>query len=246
MKIFKKSQNLIFFFLWFFLGLSYAYISTTIDNTENNKTDKNISWKWKCGDTVSAWWYTYTTKVWMDGNCWTSTNMKHWTMIADNDSDNSNNENEPSDNTTIEKWCYENNDTNCKNEWWLYTWAEAMWIDPIYNTSNYTWVEDKTKSVCWALWTWWSLPTDTQWTALENAWATWWTWNKLWGLVSALPGYRNTFGDFYYRTNLGFYWSSTELTTDFAWLRYFSSYNSDVINLYGNKDNGFSVLCIKN
>ena len=243
MKIFKKSQNLIFFFVWFFLilGLSYAYIATTIDNTENNKTDKNISWKWKCGDTVSALWYTYTTKVWMDAKCWTAENMKHWTMIADNDSDNLNNKNEPSDNTTIEKWCYENNESYCESEWWLYTWDEAMWW---WSSEN----EDKTKSVCWALWSGWSLPTDTQWTALTDAWATWWLWNKLWGLVNnnILPGYRsNTDGYFIVRTYGWYYWSNTASGDNYARYHDLSSGHSAVHNRLTNKYRGFSVLCMK-
>ena len=226
----------------------------TVDNTTCDYWIKSISNAgaitcasklWECGDNVSAWWYTYTTSWWLDGRCWTSTNMKHWTMIADDDIDNSNNENEPSDNTTIEKWCYENNESYCESGWWLYNWDEAMWW---WSSEN----EDKTKSVCWALLTWWSLPTDAQWTALENAWATWWKspWNKLWGLVTnnALPGYRNASGNFDNRTNYGYYWSSTEdVDADYnANARKLLSSDSFVISNYYNKPPGFSVLCIKN
>lgn len=210
-----------------------------LDQEIKQEESDNLSQKTTCPDTVSALWYTYTIQLWMDGKCWTSTNMKHWTKLAVADT-------MPSDTNTIEKWCYENNDTNCKNEWWLYTWAEAMWIDPIYNTSNYTWVEDRSKSVCWALWDGWSLPTDVEWTTLTNAWATWWTWNKLWGLVSALPGFRGANGGYYNQTSFAFFWSSEQSSATLAKFRSLLSDSSSVTSYSFNKNYGFSVLCIKN
>jgi len=192
-----------------------------------------------CWDTVSAGWFTYTTLLWPDWKCWTSTNMKHWTMLA-------NWSTVPSDTNTIEKWCY-NNDTNiCNTDWALYTWAEAMWFPASCISSNCTGSENTTKSVCGQLWTWWSLPTDTQWTSLTNAWATWWTWNKLSWIVSVLPGYRSTGGSFFSRTTHGYWWSSTEYTTSNSWYRYLYSGNGNVNRFSYNKTYGFSVVCIKN
>jgi len=191
-----------------------------------------------CWDTVSAWWETYTTISWPDGNCWTSQNMNHWTMLA--------NWSIPSDINTIEKWCYNNSSANCTSDWWLYTWSEAMWIDGSYNWITYTWIEDTSKSVCWQLWTWWWLPTDAQWTILTNAWATWWTWNKISWIVSSLPGYRDTLASFYNRTSNGYWWSSTENSATHSWYRYLYSGHVTVYSSYLDKANGLSVVCIKN
>lgn len=197
-------------------------------------------WEWSsftCWDTVSAWWETYTTALitwngWYE-ECWTTQNMRHWDKLASW-------ADMPSNDTTIEKWCYDNTDTNCANEWWLYTWNEAMWY---WLTEN----EDTTKSVCGQLWAWWKLPTDAQYTALTNAWATWWTWNKLNWIVSSLPGLRSTNTSFLIRGTYAHWWTSTEGSD--ATLSYYRNVNSTDSNVgrnNTNKDLGFSVVCIKN
>jgi hypothetical protein len=206
----------------------------------NCETAPFICWT----STVSAWWETYTTELislngWLYEECWTSQNMNHWTMLT-------NWSTMPSDTNTIEKWCYDNSSANCTADWWLYTWAEAMWFDASCNTINCTGVEDITKSVCGQLWTWWALPTDTQWTTLTTAWATWWLWNKLSWIISSLPGYRNKLAIFKFRTSNGYWWSSTEESTTYSWNRYLYSGNATVISNNNSKANGFSVVCIKN
>jgi uncharacterized protein (TIGR02145 family) len=194
--------------------------------------------------TVSVWLETYTT-ILVNWNCWTSQNMRHWTKLV-------NWSTVPSDTDIIEKWCYDNSDTNCTNEWWLYTWAEAMWFAASCNTTNCTQSEDTTKSVCWVLWTWWFLPTDAQWTTLTNAWATWWNWwNKLSWIVSSLPtlsGRRYTDAHFGVRTTNGYFWSSTEDEDNnvYSWYRNISSGGDTVYKNNYYKANGLSVVCIKN
>jgi len=248
-KIFEKIQNWIFFSVWFLLVLGVTYAYTSITNVSNwdtlthTKFNQIIAWvndagtfrdtvdnrtceHWiksisnngtvtckdydTCGGLVSAGGYTYTTKRWMDGKCWTSTNMKHI----------------PS---SWSSWCYDGNAGNCNSDWRLYDWTAATH-----------------SSVCWALWTWWSLPTDAQWTSLENSWASWWNWNKLWGLAYVLPGIRTTTGSFYNRTSRVYYWSSTEDDTNTAWSRYLRLNYYIILSFAYNKNDGFSVLCIKN
>ncbi len=209
-----------------------------------------------CWDTVSAWWYTYTTLLWPDWKCWTSTNMKHWTMLV-------NESTIPSDINTLEKWCY-NNDVNiCNTDWALYTWAEAMWFPESCNSSICAQSEDTSKSVCWALWSWWNLPTDAQWYNLENlskniweacsssrsSWeclGAWWTWNKLSWLVSVLPWTRDN-GDFYVGLWTDWWrWSTLENTDINSWTRYLISSNDTIRRYYRNKERWFSIVCIKN
>ena len=203
-------------------------------------TSTNAVATFSCWDTVSAWWYTYTTILWADSNCWTSQNMNHWDMLV-------NWWTMPSDTDIIEKWCYNNNTSNeCDTDWWLYTWSEAMWFDASCNTVNCVQAEDTSKSVCGQLWTWWWLPTDTQWTDLTNAWATWWTWDQLSWIVSSLSGYRSTNSNFYDVASGWTWWSSTETTTIGSWSLFLNSGNSTVGNGTNNKAVGISIVCVKN
>ena len=196
-----------------------------------------------CWETLSVWWYTYTTTLWADGNCWTNQNMNHWTMLADIYTT-------PSDPNTIEKWCYNNDSNLCDTEWWLYTWSEAMWLNDICNTTNCGLAEDTTKSVCGKLWTWWWLPTLTQTVDLRNAWATWWTWNQLSWIVSSLPGRVKVGGGvgttFFGRSSYITLWTSYDQTTTEAKSYYLWSSNSTVYHSNFEKFTGATVVCIKN
>ncbi len=176
-----------------------------------------------CGtSTVSAWWYTYNTKLALDWKCRTIWSMKHgtkliaWTTV-------------PSNINTIEKWCYSNLDTNCDTYGWLYTWYEAMWLPDSAITTT---IEDTSKSVCWQLGSGWAMPTTIQWTALTTAWATWrnW-WNQLNWLISSLPGDRSTDGSFLYLASYGCWWSSTRDSAASAYYRNLTSWDATVYSI---------------
>ena len=63
---------------------------------------------------------------------------------------------------------------------------------------------------------------------------------------TALPGgYRYYNGTFIYLGGNGYWWSSTQDSTSYAWLRYLRCYNSNVYRDYYNKENGFSVRCVR-
>jgi prepilin-type N-terminal cleavage/methylation domain-containing protein/uncharacterized protein (TIGR02145 family) len=221
---------------------SSNYVATALNNSfkTNISTVAVAIVPFICWDTVSAWWETYTTIVWLDWNCWTSQNMRHWTMLA-------NWFTVPTNDNIIEKWCpmptwtvwtVANIASNCITEWWLYTWNEAMWY---WTTGN----ENTTKSVCWQLWTWWKLPRDIQWTALTTAWATWWTWNKLWWIMSSLPGAWITWAGFDGRATSGYWWSSTENFAANPLVRFLYITQATVDRYNYGKLEGFSVACIK-
>lgn len=130
------------------------------------------------------------------------------------------------------RWCYNNNETNCTNEGALYDWTAA------------------TSDLCTQLGTGWALPTDDQWTALTNAGAGDDGWktpgNRLSGIVSNLPGDRNSFGTFGSQGSNGFWWSSTGYDASNAWARFLHSGNATVTTYTDDKALGFSVVCIKN
>ena len=63
---------------------------------------------------------------------------------------------------------------------------------------------------------------------------------------SALPGgYRDFDGIFLYIRNDAFFWSATEIGSNFAWLRYLNNYSGNVYRYNFNKQNGFSVRCLR-
>ena len=214
-----------------------ATLAWLFDTIVLNETIRVITPSFTCWDSVSAWWETYTTTLWPDLNCWTSQNMNHWIMLTWSTV--------PSDINIIEKWCYSDDSNNCDTDWWFYTWSEAMWFDVSCDTNNCIAPENTTYSVCWQLWTWWFLPTTDQWLALTEAWATWWTWNKFSWIVSTLPGYRGPIPNFSNRLSSGNWWTSTERDITLSWSRNLFL-NATVYGFSYFKNNGFSVVCIKN
>lgn len=63
---------------------------------------------------------------------------------------------------------------------------------------------------------------------------------------SGLPGgYRNGFGSFDYFGEGGFWWSSTEYNTSNAWYRFLIYFNGNVNWNSSNKEDGFSVRCLR-
>lgn len=63
---------------------------------------------------------------------------------------------------------------------------------------------------------------------------------------SALPGgWRNNNGKFCYLKEDGAWWTSSENNADYVWGRYLYKDDARVIRYYYNKNNGFSVRCVK-
>ena len=66
-------------------------------------------------------------------------------------------------------------------------------------------------------------------------------------LITALPGgYRNNNGNFNNMGNNANFWSSTENNSNNAWNRKLNYNNSEVNRNNNNKENGFSVRCLRN
>ena len=63
---------------------------------------------------------------------------------------------------------------------------------------------------------------------------------------SGLPGgFRNYDETFKYIGEHGYWWSSKENDTNYAWTRRMDSNDGDVSTYYPNSDNGFSVRCLR-
>lgn len=143
------------------------------------------------------------------------------------------------------QWAYEGNASNVATYGRLYTWHAAT----------------DSRNICP---TGWHLPSDTEWTILttnlgglsdaggklKEAGTRHWIISDTVATNSssftALPGgYRSSNGAFGGIGYYGYWWSSTEYSSNNAWLR-FLSYNSSKANRSNNsKTCGFSVRCIK-
>ncbi len=187
---------------------------------------------------------TYATKLMPDGKWWMTENLNIGTMItgATNMTNNS----------VIEKYCYNNDAANCTTYGGLYQWEEMMQ----YTTTA------AAQGICP---TGWHLPTDAEWTALEDALpspdkgsrlagnGSLWTNGVLdqsvyfntSGFIALPAGHRLISGSFSSLGNTETFWSSSEASSGLAWFRVLY-YNDTVVGQNVNGEaNGSSVRCVK-
>jgi len=167
-----------------------------------------------------------------------------------------------SNNGVIEKYCYNNDTSNCETYGGLYQWGEMM-----------EYIIQGTQGICPPGW---HIPTDDEWKILEGTVDSQYPvgdpiWNNLgyrgydaglnlksvsgWdtggngsGLYNyeALPGgYRNTNGNFHPLSGFAFFWSSSEFSSSHAWLRLLYYDFDDVARHKFIKYFGLSVRCVQ-
>ncbi len=207
---------------------------------------------WTCGDAfVDARDSKSYSTVQINTQCWMAENMNIGTMV--------NGSSVQANNSTIEKYCYNNNTSNCDNYGGIYQWNEMM---------QYVTTEGS-QGICP---TGWHVPTDAEWCILEQevdptitCSSTGWRGIDGGGILkeanythwaspntnatnssgfTGLPGgYRYTTGAFYFLTETGYFWSSTQNSSS-AWYRHLF-YNDPLIGRDDDpKSWGFSVRCI--
>jgi len=179
---------------------------------------------------------TYNT-VQIGNQCWLKENLDVGTMI--NSMQNATN------NGIIEKYCYDDNAANCNTYGGLYQWNEVMQ----YSTTP------GTKGICP---TGWHIPTNAELQVLAEA-----VCNKsnalksigqgsgsgqgtnTSGFSALLAGYRYNDGFFYYLGNQADFWSSTEISSNLAYIRHLYSTGSSIALEIDYKGLGFSARCAK-
>jgi len=200
--------------------------------------------QWNCGDllTDERDGKTYQT-VQIQNQCWMSQNLNIGYRIDGT--------NEQTNNGTIEKYCYNNVETNCDIYGGLYQWDEMM---------QYSTIEG-VKGICP---TNWHLPTDAEWTVIstqyggdEHAGGTmketgtthWLSPNNnatnISGFTGLPGGYRYTTGSFMALGSGGYFWSSTQYSTSDAWNRSLSYYYANLFHQRYPKGCGLSFRCIR-
>jgi uncharacterized protein (TIGR02145 family) len=190
---------------------------------------------------------TYNT-VQIGTQCWMAENLNIGTMVPGTT--------EMTNNSVIEKYCYENNIAKCDVYGGLYQWNEMM----EYSTSP------GVQGICPATW---HLPTDAAWSILtaflggegiaggkmkttgtiEAGTGLWYAPNtgatNESGFTTLPGGYRSGNSSFYYLGSYGEFWSSTVYLTAFAWSRNLGYSSTAVTGPFGYKYYGYSVRCVK-
>ena len=202
--------------------------------------------------------------------CWMAENLNIGTMINSTTGGQL-----QTDNDTIEKYCYNDNDSLCDIYGGLYEWNEMMQYNPTDNDTTGT-----TQGICPAGW---HIPTHHEWTTLERAictsgtcapdfpydfttfglqgtdeggklketGTTHWTSPNTGATnesgFTALPGGARDYSDgtFYGLGDLAYFWSATEGGASTAWGRILRYNYAAVYRGYGDKSSGLSVRCVK-
>jgi len=175
--------------------------------------------------------------------CWMAENLNIGTRI-DGTGDQTNN-------SIIEKYCYDNLESNCDTFGGLYQWNEMMQ----YITTQ------GVQGICP---TDWHIPTDNEYTILtdylgglsiaggkmkETGTVHWYSPNT--GATNesgftALPGgYRHTDGGFHHLSTYAYFWSSRDYYGSYAYERYLYYNTDDVYPVITDQYCGLSVRCLK-
>lgn len=206
-------------------------------------------------ETISHGGQVYNT-ILIGNQCWLKENLNIGTMIPGNVN--------MQYNELIEKYCYNNDTSNCSIYGGLYQWNEMM------QYSN----QLGTQGICPDSW---HIPTDQEWKMLEAYADSLFEigdpeWNNTgwrghdsgknlktsdgWHLngdgtdqyeFSGMPGGLRTrhLEHFYNQSKNGYWWSSDEALSTEAWERELSYGNDQIHRDFSNKKSGFSVRCIK-
>jgi len=221
--------------LFFILTILLISISCQEDESNPNESGNGGTNPCEGINTVSYEGKTYNT-VAIGNQCWLKENLDVGTMIQGNQN--------ASNNGVIEKYCYDNNPSNCATYGGLYQWNEAM---------KYT-VQSGAQGICPPGW---HIPTLAELQTLASTVNNNGNALKAVGQGSGDGAGTNTSGfsallagqyvtnTFFGLDGYSFYWSSIE--TDLSKANYMSLYWGDgnLILPQREKGEGFSIRCIK-
>ena len=242
-----------------YIGYTNSLQSGMLDIPETSATHTfQFAYKIPCPGipTITYEGQEYNT-VQIFSQCWLKENLNVGTMIPGTQN--------MTDNGVIEKYCYDNLETNCDEWGGLYQWDEIMQYSGT----------PAIQGICPPDW---HIPTDEEWKVLEGAidgqygigdpeWDWWdmrgsdigyriklqngWIYNMngsdSHGFALLPGGYRYfNNGNFHHSGIHANLWSSSEHTGEYKWFRFVIGY---IIEIYRNStpwENGMSVRCIKN
>lgn len=186
-----------------------------------------------------------------DGNAYRTVKIGNQTWMAENLNVGSMipGKRDQVNNNIIEKYCYDDQLSNCALYGGLYQWNEMLKYE----------IKPGIRGICPKGW---HLPTDNEWKILEMAvgmskseaddieyrGSTEATELKIGGSTgfdAIKGGGRDTDGSFIYLGFHGYYWTSSENILTHAWGRYFVNGFPQVYRSRDNRKHGFSIRCVK-
>jgi uncharacterized protein (TIGR02145 family) len=201
---------------------------------------------WNCGDSLldSRDNQKYGT-VQIGNQCWMAENLNTGTWLSAGYSAQTNNQ-------VIEKFCGYNNPWTCDTYGGLYSWNEMMQ----YSTTP------GVQGICPANW---HLPTHAEWTTqsdflggteiaggkMKETGTSHWSPPNTGATnesgFTALPGgyYSSYWGSFLDEGYSAYFWTSTESSSTYSWLRYLGYYTAEVYGFSEPKYLNYSVRCVK-
>lgn len=196
----------------------------------------------RCGSVLIYAGKTYNT-VLVGSQCWLKENLDVGVYVPSTYTGSTHSD--VSNNGIIEKYCYNNNPSNCTTYGGLYDWNEAMG----YVTTA------GAQGICPPGW---HIPTNEQLQALftavggnSNALKAIGqgtgngTGTNSSGFSALLAGFRSSNGVFSNLGNYAYFWSSSEYSTGDAHDMYLGLSDSDISFSNDGKDYGFSIRCAK-
>ncbi len=203
---------------------------------------RTFSTRLPCGQAIVFYGNATYHSVLIGSQCWLKENLNIGTRITGS-------QNQDPSNPTVEKYCFNDDSTNCSLYGGLYQWDEAMRSS----------VTPGAQGICPSNW---HIPSDAEWSVLTTFLggdsvagtkmksATGWYNNgngtNISGFTGLPGGFRGNDSNFNNLTQLGFFWSSTQADASSAWNRKLN-YDTAIVTKYNSfMTNGFSVRCIRN
>ena len=196
---------------------------------------------------------TYHT-VLIGTQCWLKENLNIGQMIDGNE--------DQTDNGIMEKYCYDNLESNCDIYGGLFQWAEV--VQYLNGATNFTsWDPSPTGNVTGICPPGWHIPSDTEWTdlstflggnsvsggKLKETGSTHWHNNNIAtnesGFTALGGGYSYPNGDYSYIYTYTHFWSSSEDAGSSVWGWHLFYESSEIYRTSDQKNFGRSVRCLR-
>ncbi|MDD3878364.1 MAG: FISUMP domain-containing protein, partial [Bacteroidales bacterium] len=214
------------------------YVRSYIANETHIAFGKEFILKAVCGGETEISYESQSYKIVPIGNqCWMAKNLNVGTYVESTSSYYP--QSNVSNNSFVEKYCYDNNTTNCDNFGGLYDWNEMM-----HYTQN-----EGTKGICP---NGWHIPSNSEWEQLVQYLGGY---SVAGGKLKPLNphqfdalmgGYRLSNGSFV-ESGLGIrFWSSSINSEGLPFYRYIADNSNAILNKNYNKSGAFHIRCIKN
>ena len=197
---------------------------------------------------------TYNT-LQIGNQCWLKENLNAGTMI--------NGSSDQSNNSILEKYCYNNLESNCDLYGGLYQWAEAV---QYYNgaTNVTSWSPVPSREITGICPTGWHLPSDGDWNTMiatlggleaaggkmkESGLLHWVSPNtgasNSSGFTALPSGYRFTLGTFHSSGHSARFWTGNEFSGSASWFEQLVYNDDNIVANVISKQYGHSVRCLK-